>query len=74
MKCKCGKNTKKGYALCYRCHLIETKGIDFANAKFARLQERNVKRHIRNSWRKRHFTCEMGYGDCELRGYCNGDC
>lgn len=20
------------------------------------------------------FTCEMGYGDCELRGYCNGDC
>lgn len=19
-------------------------------------------------------TCEMGYSDCELRGYCNGDC
>lgn len=23
---------------------------------------------------RRNFTCEMGYGDCELRGYCNGDC
>jgi hypothetical protein len=22
----------------------------------------------------RFFTCEMGYGDCEERGYCNGDC
>jgi len=20
------------------------------------------------------FKCEMGYGDCEERGYCNGDC
>ena len=20
------------------------------------------------------FQCEMGYGDCERRGYCNGDC
>jgi hypothetical protein len=19
-------------------------------------------------------TCEMGYTDCEMRGYCNGDC
>lgn len=31
------------------------------------------------SWgRKRQhgsvFVCEMGYGDCEARGYCNGDC
>jgi hypothetical protein len=22
----------------------------------------------------RYFQCEMGYGDCEERGYCNGDC
>lgn len=20
------------------------------------------------------FICEMGYSNCELRGYCNGDC
>lgn len=20
------------------------------------------------------FECEMRYGDCEARGYCNGDC
>lgn len=20
------------------------------------------------------FQCEMGYGSCEERGYCNGDC
>lgn len=31
------------------------------------------------SWgRKRYqgkiFICDMGYGDCEERGYCNGDC
>jgi hypothetical protein len=31
------------------------------------------------SWgrRKQHgsaFSCEMGYGGCEERGYCNGDC
>lgn len=22
----------------------------------------------------RLFGCEMGYSDCEMRGYCNGDC
>lgn len=31
------------------------------------------------SWgrRRQHgsvFVCEMGYGDCEARGSCNGDC
>ncbi len=31
------------------------------------------------SWGRRYqhgsvFVCEMRYGDCELRGYCNGDC
>lgn len=31
------------------------------------------------SWgrRRQHgsvFICEMRYGDCESRGYCNGDC
>lgn len=31
------------------------------------------------SWGRRRqqgrvFTCEMGYYDCELRMYCNGDC
>lgn len=31
------------------------------------------------SWgrKKQHyrvFVCEMGYGGCESRGYCNGDC
>ena len=31
------------------------------------------------SWGRRKlngrvFTCEMGYSDCELSGYCNGDC
>lgn len=26
------------------------------------------------SWKSRGFKCEMGYGDCELRRYCNGDC
>jgi hypothetical protein len=31
------------------------------------------------SWGRRYqhgslFVCEMGYEDCELRGWCNGDC
>ena len=31
------------------------------------------------SWGRRKsqgkvYSCEMGYSDCELRGYCNGDC
>ena len=31
------------------------------------------------SWGRRKqqgrvYTCEMGYSDCEARGYCNGDC
>lgn len=31
------------------------------------------------SWARRRYLgriheCEMGYSDCELRGYCNGDC
>ena len=31
------------------------------------------------SWGRRRmngsvFVCEMGYGDCEARGWCNGDC
>lgn len=28
----------------------------------------------RRKQRGRVMTCEMGYSDCELRGYCNGDC
>lgn len=70
---ECGFNTKKGYPLCYHCYLKKKSGVDFANATFARLKLNNIKRHQRNSWRKRR-TCEMGYADCELRGYCNGDC
>jgi hypothetical protein len=27
---------------------------------------------VRNNGR--YFECEMRYGDCEERGYCNGDC
>lgn len=31
------------------------------------------------SWGRRRskgrvYQCDMGYGDCEARGYCNGDC
>ena len=28
----------------------------------------------RRQYHGREFTCEMGYGDCEERGFCNGDC
>lgn len=28
----------------------------------------------RRKYKGRIHTCEMGYGSCESRGYCNGDC
>jgi len=28
----------------------------------------------RHKYNGRIFTCEMNYGSCEERGYCNGDC
>jgi NMD protein affecting ribosome stability and mRNA decay len=73
MLCNCGNKTKGNKPLCYKCYLTKKSGVDFAKNTVLRLQQNNVKRHIRNSWRRK-FTCEMGYGDCELRGYCNGDC
>lgn len=71
-KCVCGNSKKLGKAVCYTCHLTAKSGKTFAAATKVRLQLRNIKRHQRNSWKK--FRCEMGYGDCEARGFCNGDC
>lgn len=46
---------------------------DYGLERIRRAQERKNKRKAKP--RKRYqFTCEMGYGDCERRGYCNGDC
>ena len=28
----------------------------------------------RHKYNGRIFTCEMNYGSCEERGYCDGDC
>lgn len=70
MKCKCGKNTK-GKPLCYYCYLVETRGEAQAKARISTLQMRNIRRHLR---RPSKFQCDMGYSDCELRGFCNGDC
>ena len=30
-----------------------------------------ARRYVRDGY---VFKCEMGYGDCEERKYCNGDC
>jgi hypothetical protein len=30
--------------------------------------------HVRGKYWGAGFQCEMRYGDCEERGYCNGDC
>jgi len=43
-----------------------------------RMKERKAKR-LHNflnppSWKYRGWQCEMGYSDCNLRRYCNGDC
>jgi hypothetical protein len=37
-------------------------------AKIRKDKRKNKRRN------KRTFQCEIGYGDCEMRGYCNGDC
>ena len=61
------------YTLCYKCYFILKYGIDKWAANVSRLKQRNIRRHIRNGYRK-SFYCEMGYSDCEQRGFCNGDC
>jgi hypothetical protein len=44
--------------------LVRCEGIPFSRARDK----------VRNNGRGRYFECEMRYGDCEERGYCNGDC
>lgn len=39
-----------------------------------RAKSRRRKRNQRPKAHRRRFTCDMGYADCEMRGYCNGDC
>lgn len=60
---------KAGHDKCRRCHLGDTKYFQ----EKGRLKVVRSKRHMNNYWRK-HRYCEMGYADCEARGYCNGDC
>lgn len=59
---------KSKHSQCRKCYL----GNERYNKEKSRLNQRKNLRKIRNSYRQ--FTCEMGYGDCEKRGYCNGDC
>ena len=48
---------------------------EYGKIRVARMLRRKEARHWkRSSRRRRGFQCEMGYGDCERRGYCNGDC
>lgn len=63
MLCSCGHKTKGNKPLCYKCHLIKSKGIDFATAKIARLKDTRSKRHQRNSWRKSTMGRCRGCGE-----------
>jgi len=35
---------------------------------------RTARARVRGKYWGAGFQCEMRYADCELRGYCNGDC
>lgn len=39
-----------------------------------KIRQQNRKLQRKRNWRYCHFQCEMGYSDCERRGYCNGNC
>lgn len=41
--------------------------------RIKRAADRKAKRKLKPR-RRWQFQCEMGYGDCERRGFCNGDC
>ena len=63
---------KAGHTQCRACFIGE---VEYKKEK-ERLKKVRTKRHKSNTWRKqwRKRICEMGYMDCILRGYCNGDC
>ena len=74
---KCNNKLKpkavlRGYTLCYSCDFLEKHGTEKWVENNSRLLTARRNRHRRK--RSRKFTCEMGYGDCEARGFCNGDC
>ena len=70
-KCTCGKLKKAKHTMCRACFLGP---VAFKEEK-ARLKVVRTRSHTNNRWRRRRgFQCEMGYSDCEARGWCNGDC
>jgi len=55
----------------------EAKALARAEYEAEGIRRAKARRRIRNQrpkTYKRNFTCDMGYYECELRGYCNGDC
>lgn len=44
----------------------------WSEMRFNDLSFRQARNKVRNNGR--YFSCEMGYYDCEARGWCNGDC
>ncbi len=72
----CNKSLKPasiavGRTKCYFHFIEEESGKSFALHNVERLKNAVKTRKRR---RPRRFRCEMGYGSCETRGYCNGDC
>lgn len=67
--CKCGRPKKAKHTLCRKCFL----GEEAFRAEKARLETVKLRRDVKRE-RRHKFECEMGYEDCERRGYCNGDC
>lgn len=69
--------------LCYKHFLIKKYGDNDGAYRFKNRRMSIYKRYIKRKEKlddkyypmntKGHI-CEMGYKDCNIRGYCNGDC
>jgi hypothetical protein len=67
----CIHKKKPGHSMCRECYL----GTEEYNKEKSRLKKVRTERNNRIRYKsKKRFTCEMGYADCELRKFCNGDC
>jgi hypothetical protein len=62
---------EKDWELDYCWHAEETR--DFVEKAKAMLADAKVEAKAKIEV-EQPFQCDMGYGDCEERGYCNGDC
>ena len=71
----------KGHKHCYKCDL-KTRVGGAMKEDIRRVNKKAGQKRRAINFNAKHVKhgsiyykrCEMGYMDCEIRGYCNGDC